>query len=159
MYYTRAFVLLLLVYLALTSNLEIANIVVGALLAGGVLLLIRPPTKGIAPRDIPASIVAFGRYIGHLVVDLILSGVQVARLVIDPALPIKPGIIAIPAQTSTDLGIALSAHAITLTPGELVVETDEAHLMYTHSLDASHAQESIREAQEVRRELLDKIFP
>lgn len=156
--YIRWIVLLALAYLALTSNLELANIVVGLLLAAGVVLLVRPEPRPLAPRNIPQSFVALVRYLGNLISDLIVSGIQVARIVISPALPIRPGIIAVPSQTETDLGVALNAHALTLTPGEIVVEIDDEHTMYTHCLDVTHAEEYISEAQEMRRELLSKIF-
>jgi hypothetical protein len=39
-----------------------------------------------------------------------------------------------------------------------VVEIDDEHVMYTHCLDATHAETYINEAQEMRRELLSKIF-
>jgi len=156
--YIRWIVLLALAYLALTSNLELANIVVGLLLAAGVVLLVRPEPRPLAPRNIPQSFVALVRYLGNLISDLVVSGIQVARIVVSPDLPIHPGIIAIPSQTETELGVALSAHALTLTPGEIVVEIDDEHVMYTHCLDATHAETYINEAQEMRRELLSKIF-
>lgn len=156
--YVRWIVLLAVAYLALTSNLEAANIVVGLLLAAGVVLLVRPDPRPLAPRNIPQSLAALARYLGNLISDLVVSGIQVARIVVSPALPIRPGIIAIPAQTETELGIALSAHAVTLTPGEIVVEIDDEHMMYTHCLDVAHAEAYISDAQEMRRELLSKIF-
>jgi multicomponent Na+:H+ antiporter subunit E len=90
---------------------------------------------------------------------LVTSGIQVARLVIDPKLPIQPGIVAIPSRAKTELGEALSAHAISLTPGELVVEIGDDGILYTHCLDASHAAEYLEDAQKMRKDLLDKIFP
>lgn len=156
--YIRWIVLLAVAYLALTSNLEAANVVVGLALAAGVVVLVRPDLRPLAPRNIPQSIVALVRYLGNLISDLVVSGIQVARIVLSPSLPIRPGIIAIPAQTETDLGIALSAHALTLTPGEIVVEIDDDHTMYTHCLDITHAEEYINEAQQMRREYLSKIF-
>ncbi len=159
MIYARWILLLTLTYLALTSNLQWTNIVVGVLIALGVLALIRPEPRPYVPRHITRSALALVRYLINLVDDLIVSGIQVAKIVLSPSLPIRPGIVAIPAQTETDLGIALSSHAVTLTPGEIVVELDEDHIMYTHCLDATHAEEYISEAQEMRRELLNEIFP
>lgn len=157
-YRLRLIVLLTLVYLAMTSNLQLSNIVVGLLLASAILALVRPPVvpnSGLNPvRSIWASI----RYIVQLVGDLIVSGFQVARIVLSPSLPVRPGIIAIPAKTRSDLGVALSAHAITLAPGELVVEIDEDDVMYTHCLDATRSAEYIKDAVDMRRELLDQIF-
>lgn len=157
--YTRWIIALTLVYLALTSNLELSNIVVGIMLSTFAVLLVRPAPRETSPRNFVRSFVALARYIINLIHDLIVSGIQVSRLVLTPSLPIRPGIVAIPAETETDLGIALSVHAVTLTPGEIVVEIDDNDVMYTHCLDATHAEEYIKEAQKIRRELLDKIFP
>ncbi|MBP6016349.1 MAG: Na+/H+ antiporter subunit E [Candidatus Promineofilum sp.] len=157
--YLRWVVLLTLVYLALTSNLEWVNIVVALLLAALVVMLVRPTPRPTGPRNFPRSFVAFVRYIANLIQDLTVSGIQMARLVLTPSLPIRPGIIAIAAETETDLGLTLSAHAVTLTPGELVVEIGDDHIMYTHALDATQAEEYVKAALALQRELLDDIFP
>ncbi len=157
--YVRWVLLLALVYLALTSNLEWSNIVVGLLLGVGVVALARPTPRPTMPRNFLRSTVALVRYIINLIHDLTVSGIEVARMVVSPSLPIRPGIIAIPAETETDRGLALSAHAVTLTPGELVVEIDDDHVMYTHALDATKAEEFVKEALALQRELLDEIFP
>jgi len=148
-----------LVYLALTANLELSNLVVGLLIAMGLTLLLRPPRGAIQVRRLPAALWALGRYLSVVAYDAIKSGLVAARIVLDPALPVKPGIIAIPAGCDSELATALSAHAITLAPGEMVVEIDKDGVMYTHALDATHAAEYVAEAQQLRRDLLGKIFP
>ena len=157
--YVRWVILLALVYLALTSNLELSNIVVALLLGTGVVALVRPTTRPTMPRNFVRSALALVRYVANLIHDLTVSGLEVARMVLSPSLPIRPGIIAIQAETETDRGLALSAHAVTLTPGEMVVEIGDDHVMYTHVLDATHAEEYIKEALALQRELLDEIFP
>ena len=86
-----------------------------------------------------------------------ISGLVAARLVLDPALPVKPGIVAIPSGCDSELATALSAHAITLAPGEMVVEIGEGGVMYTHALDATLASEYVDEAQRLRLDLLRKV--
>lgn len=157
--YLRWVFLLALIYLALTSNFEVANIIVAFLLGAGVVVLVRPTPRPTTRRNFIRSFIALIRYIVNLIHDLTVSGLQVARMVISPSLPIRPGIIAIQAETQTERGLALSAHAVTLTPGEMVVEIDDDHVMYTHALDATHAEEYINEALKLQRELLDEIFP
>lgn len=159
MHYIRLAVLLAAFYLILTGNLQFSNIVVALLLAALVLLLVRPERRSISLAQFLPSVVAAIRYLVVLMVDLILSGVQVARMVLSPSLPVRPGIIAIPAQTESELGAALSAHAITLTPGNLVVEMDDDNTMYTHCLDATDSAKKSDDAQKMRRDMLDKIFP
>lgn len=148
-----------LVYLALTANLEVSNLVLGLLIATGLTGLLRPPRSAFALRQLPGVLLALGRYLFVILVEAIKSGLIAARLVLNPALPVKPGIIAIPSGCDSELATALSAHAITLAPGELVVEIDEQGVMYTHTLDATRAAEYVAEAQELRRELLRRIFP
>ena len=158
MYYIRPVLLLALVYLALTANLELVNIAAGVIIAVVVVLLIRPEPHRVGWRETPRAILALGRYVLILIYDLIVSGIQVARIVLDPALPTKPGIIAIPSKTRSEMASALNAHAITLTPGEAVVEMSEDGVMYTHCLDAGQSEEVIEQAQEMRVDLLEKIF-
>jgi multicomponent Na+:H+ antiporter subunit E len=148
-----------LVYLALTANLELGNLVLGLLVAMGTTLLLRPPRGEFELRRLPRAFLALVRYVFVVFVDAIRSGLVAARLVLDPALPVKPGIIAIPSDCDSELATALSAHAITLAPGEMVVEIGKDGTLYAHALDATRAAEYVTEAQELRRELLRKIFP
>jgi multicomponent Na+:H+ antiporter subunit E len=99
------------------------------------------------------------RYLFVVARDAIKSGLMAARLVLDPALPVKPGIIPIPSGCDSELATALSAHAITLAPGEMVVEIGAGGVMYTHTLDVTQAAEYVEQAQQMRRDLLSKIFP
>jgi multicomponent Na+:H+ antiporter subunit E len=147
-----------LVYLALTANLELGNVVLGLLVATGLTLLLRPPRGTFELRRLPGTLAALGRYLFVVFLDAIKSGLVAARLVLDPALPVKPGIIAIPSDCDSELATALSAHAITLAPGEMVVEIGKDGTMYAHALDATRAAEYVEEAQELRRELLREIF-
>ena len=98
------------------------------------------------------------KYLAILAYDLIKSGIVVARLVLTPKMHLRQGIVAITAECDSELSTALSAHAITLTPGELVVEMDDEGVMYTHFLDVTEADKYMAEAQELRKDLLEKIF-
>ena len=148
-----------LVYVALTGNLEWSNLVLGLLIAIGVTVLLQPPRGAYQLRQLPAAVFALVRYLFLVILNAVKSGLVVARLVLDPALPVKQGIIAIPAGCDSELATALSAHAITLAPGEMVIEIGEGGVMYTHALDATLASEYVDEAQRLRIDLLRKIFP
>jgi len=157
-YHARWIILLALVYLALTSNLELSNIIVGITLGGVVVLLVRPQETGVSPRFGFSAAVAFVRYLFHLAHVLLVSVIQVSIIVLTPSLPLRQGIVAIPAETATDLGLALGVHAITLAPGELVVEVDNEPVMYTHCLDATDSEKFVKEAHDIRLGLLRQIF-
>jgi multicomponent Na+:H+ antiporter subunit E len=155
--YLPAVLVLTLVYVGFTNNLELSNIVVGLLIAAGISGLLRLRVQQLNWRRLPSAAWAMTRYAVLLIYDLMVSGVRTARIVLDPNLPIKPGIVAIPSERESDLAMSLNAHAISLTPGELVVEMDEEGVMYTHCLDASSAEKVI-EAQKARQKLLDEII-
>lgn len=158
MHYIRTILILLVIYLALTGNLQPTNILLGALVATAAALLLRPQPGRMELRRLPAAIWAAIRYVAILAADVVKSGFGVARIVLDPALPIRPGIVAIDSGCDSELGTALSAHALSITPGELVIGIDQRGVLYTHCLDATHAGEYAAEAQALRRNLLSKIF-
>ncbi|CAG0929639.1 Na(+)/H(+) antiporter subunit E [Thermoflexales bacterium] len=158
MRYLWVMISLLPVYLALTANLEVSNLIVGALLTLFVAVLLPPMQRSINVARLPGALLALLQYIIVLMIELIRSGLQVARIVLSPSLPIRPGIIAIPSGTNSELATALSAHAISVTPGELVVEIDDQGVMYTHCLDASQPEEARLFAQRQRHDLLRRII-
>ncbi len=104
------------------------------------------------------ALIGIAQYVAYVVVDVIKCGITVAKIVIDPKLPIRPGIIAVKSGLRSEIGTALSAHAITITPGEMVVEIGDDGTMYTHCLDAVGSAASADEAQRKRRAMLDKIL-
>ena len=150
---------LFLVYLVLSGNVTIPNLVVGALIALGVSTLL-PGWKdaGFDWKRSPAFVWAMVRYIFVVLWDVIKGGITTAHIVLSPNMPLKTGIIAIPSGSKSELGTALSAHAITLSPGELVVEMDDEGMMYTHCLNVDKSEMYMAEAQSLRRNLLRDIF-
>ena len=158
MAYIRTIILSMLVYLALTMDLSVANLVVALLIGTGVALFIKPQRTRVPLSQLPRGIVAFFAYVVLLMLDVIRSGINVARIVLDPKLPIRPGVVAIKSGSKTELGTALSAHAITITPGEMVIEIGDDGTMYTHCLDAVSSGASADAAQAKRLVMLEKIF-
>lgn len=159
MKYLPIAVLVTFLYLLITADFSLLNIAV-SLVVGFVISLIYRPQLGLLNiRNFPLAVWSMFRYILVLFADLIKSGLQVAWILLQSELPIRPGIITISANCESELANALSAHSISLTPGEIVVEMDEHGKMYTHVLDITDADEYAEEAQEIRRKLLRNIFP
>ena len=150
---------LFLVYLVLSGNITGPNLVVGILVALMVsaLLPVRDDTP-IPLKRVPVFIWAMLQYVIVVLWDVIKGGISTARIVLSPKMPLKTGIIAIPSGSKSELGTALSAHAITLSPGELVVEMDDEGVMFTHCLDVDKSEIHVSEAQSLRRNLLSKMF-
>lgn len=150
---------LFIVYLVLSGNATIPNLVVGALVALGVSAVLPGQKEAPIPlKRVPMFLGAMIRYVFVVIWDILKGGIATAGIVLSPKMPLKTGIIAIPSGSKSKLGRALSAHAITLSPGELVVEMDGEGVMYTHCLDVDKSEVYVAEAQSLRRNLLSKMF-
>ena len=157
MAYLKWLVPLTLFYIALTGNSEPLNWLLGLLLAGGITALLQPAPAPIAWRRLPAAFWAGSRFLLTLLWDLLVSSLQVSRLILRREIQLQQGIMALPSGSSSDLVTSLSAEAITLTPGELVVEIDHDNNLYIHSLDIVAAAAHEPEAQKRRRQQLEKL--
>lgn len=158
MAYLFSIFLLTGLYLLLTGDLSLINLIYGALLAALLTFLLRPSQLSPDFKRLPGAIWGLLRYVGLLIYDLVLAGIQIARIVLDPKLPIQPGIAEIPAECQSELALALSIHALTLTPGELVVNIDDKKTLHVHFLDISNSVEKVKQAHRLRETLLRDIF-
>lgn len=75
-----------------------------------------------------------------LVVEIAKSAVGVARVIVDPRLPISPRLIRAKASQRTAVGIATYANSITLTPGTITVDVNRRDREFlVHALTAESA--------------------
>jgi len=109
------------------------NFLYGIILATMITILIRPGKVKPNLKRLPVFLIAIFRYMLLLLVDLFKGGIQTARIVLDPKLPIQTGFIQLPTECQSDLATALSMHALTLTPGELVVRVDSNNEFLIHA--------------------------
>ena len=153
----QTFLPLFVVYLLLTSNIHPLNLVMGALVS--LLVAWLSPPHDLPPfsfRRLPGFFVALARYMWVVTTDVVKGGISTARIVLNPK-TLNPGIIAIPSGATSELATALSAHAITLSPGEMVVAIDEDGVMYTHCLNVEDSARMVADAQSLRKNLLSKM--
>jgi len=70
--------------------------------------------------------------------ELVLGGLQVAWLAVQPRLRLRPGFIAYPLTVTSDAQITLLANLITLTPGTLGVDVSEDRkTLFVHAVDVA----------------------
>lgn len=148
------------VWMIVTSSLSPGSFGVGFVLALAILLLIRRDSTPVDYRRLPGQAAALVTYIATLFRDIFISSVDVARRVLSPDMPLNPGIIAVHTQDKdeSDFTAAFSAHGITITPGELVVDFDGSHTMYIHCLDVEASAKDAPAAQAKRLKLLRRIM-
>jgi multicomponent Na+:H+ antiporter subunit E len=63
----------------------------------------------------------FWRYFPWLMKEIFVANLKVARLILTPSLPISPMLVRYRGSQRTDLGRALYANSITLTPGTITI--------------------------------------
>jgi multicomponent Na+:H+ antiporter subunit E len=93
--------------------------------------LLMKDSKGILRRlVIPIRLIP---YLGWLVFQIIMANLQVARIVINPKMPIRPGIIRFRSKLIGDVAQTTLANSITLTPGTMTLDIVEGDF-YIHCL-------------------------
>lgn len=147
-------------WMAVTSSPTPGGFLVGFIASLVVLLCLRPMQVSVELRQVPGKILGIFIYVVILFRDIFMSSVDVARRALSRDMRLHPGIIAVPTQDAQqrDIVAALSAHHITITPGELVVEFEGSRTMYVHSLDVEASAPNAEAAQARRLELLEKIL-
>lgn len=155
-----------LAWVALTDQPSLEGFAIGYVLAFGLAFVLtknRPLAFNLAtvPRQILSTVI----YVVTLAWDVFRSGIDVA-LRAAGIRPICPGIIAVPIQHDDVEGellreviAGLSAHAITITPGELVVDYNaERTVMYVHCLDAYSSVKTLDPDQTERLKMFKRIL-
>ncbi len=148
--------LLALAWTALQAELTLANLFVGYVLGYLILLLL-----------VRGGVLGESRYVGKVSMaaglaafflrDLVVANLRLARDVVSPRHRIRPGIIAVPLDATSDGEILLLAALINLTPGSVALDVSPdrkilyVHAMYVDSADA--ARDEIKHGYE-RRVLL-----
>lgn len=133
--------LIAFLWMFLTVSFNASTFIVGFLL-GALMLWI---TKGFFPgRFYMHRVWAVIYLIGLFFKELISANIQVLLLIIQPKMPIKPAIFALPIVLEKDWEITLLSSLITLTPGTLVIDVSEdSKTLYIHALNYGDADEAI----------------
>ena len=144
-------ILLTLVWLALTGKFNFLNFLFGFLLSFFILWVI---ARGNRERGYFYRIPKIISFFFFFLKELIKANLQVAFDVITPRFFMKPGIVKIELDASTDLEITLLANLITLTPGTLSLDvSDDKKVLYVHAMyikDKEQFVQSIKQGFEKR---------
>ena len=89
----------------------------------------------------PAELILPGLlYWPWLIKEIVSSTIDVARIIVDPRLPISPRLVAVRPSQKTAVGVVTYANSITLTPGTITVEVDRHDRRFiVHALTAAGA--------------------
>ena len=150
------FILLVLIWLALTSTLHwqeltvgiVTSLIISFFLSKTYLKLSFPPLS-------IKRIAFFFIYIGVLFKEIITANIDVAYRIIHPKMPIKPGIVVIKTSLRQDVAKMILANSITLTPGTFTLDIIEDTLLI-HWINVK--TEDINEATKMIGEKFEKYL-
>jgi multicomponent Na+:H+ antiporter subunit E len=131
-------ILIFIVYIVFTGSITLYDIITGILISivVGVIvanIVISNPYKPFDPRRW-AWFLLYTFY--YFFVAEIKAHIDVIKRILDPRMPINPGIVKIPVKVNSDYAITAVANSITNTPGTVVVEVDEKNkYFYVHWID------------------------
>lgn len=126
------FVTSLLAWAALNGSLAGDVMMVGVAVATLLALLFRGELSVFSEfRFTPRALVTSVAYLVFFLKELVKSNLSLARIVLSPELPLKPGIVKVRTRLKSRMGRLLLANSITLTPGTLTVEMD-GEWLYIH---------------------------
>ena len=139
-----AAVALMTVWVLLWGTLSVGNVIGGLLVAAVILAVFPLPPVRFRGRPRPLGIL---RFAARFLADLVVASVQLAWTAFRFGYVPRTAIIRVPLRVHSDLNLTLTGEAVSLVPGSLIVDTDQASTtLYVHFFDVSdrHAVERAR---------------
>lgn len=144
-------------WLILTEQFNLPGFVIGYVLSFGIVaVLLHDQPVSMNPSRLPSQAWALLTYSVVLARDIMLSGIDVLLRVFNVR-PVRPGIIAVKIDDDDEIIAGLSAHGITITPGQLVVDFDDEGYLYVHCLDIEDSAAKVDAEQAARLKYLRRI--
>ena len=141
--------LLLVCWLWLNNSLAMGHVVLGAALGAGIPWV----TRRFWPEPL-----RFGRplralqYLALVTWDIVIANLQVAALIVGPLSRLRPAFVRVPLDLRTDFAVTVLASTVTLTPGTVSVEIEDAgagrRVLLVHALRCLDAADMVRTIKE-----------
>jgi len=140
MKYVMTFLVLLTIYMFLAS-FTVYELILGSIVSAILSALIVNTVNYELDIRLPYLLIKFiVIYLPVFIFKLILANLDVARRVLSPKIPLKPGIVKIKTNLKGDFGKLTLANSITLTPGTLSLDIVDDYL-YVHTVEVKGTNE------------------
>ncbi len=133
------FILLFLVWIGLTNSLNIQELIVGGIVSF-IIAKFFTPDREFNLKDLAVKYIKF---IPIFLKNLIESNIAVAKIVLNPKLPINTAIVKLKTDLTNEHDRLILANAITLTPGTITVELRDSEL-FIHILNLDTSSDRIK---------------
>ncbi len=138
------FILLLAFWLILSPTRDIPGLIIGTIISIIIVYINRNFLITKSNKSIPlfSNLANIFSYTFTLVLEIIKSNIQVAKIVLSPSLPIEPHFVKVPVKMKSDLLKVLYGNSITLTPGTLTVDvTKDYYIVHALTKEAAKGLE------------------
>ena len=154
------FVILMLIWMALTLSVNKPELVLGIIVSFILSLALHKSFKIIGfPKVTIKKVIFLCLYIVILLKEIIIANLDVAYRVIHPKMPIKPGIVIIKTGLKQDLAKMILANSITLTPGTFTLDiADDKLLIHWINVKTDNTDEATKIIGERFEKYLKIIF-
>lgn len=147
---------LTVLWLLLVNSITLGQIVLGLLLGWMIPLLTQRFWPEVVTIRKPFTLL---RYIGLLLLDIIMANFTVARLILGDLDRLKPVFIQLPLSVTSDLAISLLANSITLTPGTVSARlSEDRRYLLIHALNEADPDTLIATIKQRYERPLQEIF-
>jgi multicomponent Na+:H+ antiporter subunit E len=124
------FVFLLAFWLVIVPSVNLIQIIVGSIVSLTITLYSLDAATGSKPFNVDLLyIFKFIRFSLVLLVEIVKSNIEVAKIILSPKLKIKPQFVKINNPLKSDFNRVIYGNAITLTPGTITVELEKDYII------------------------------
>ncbi len=155
-----SFIVFFLFWVAFTSSLDPQELGVGALVALVIAVLAGKEITEDGMKNFSFHRIQYTiRYVFVFIWEMIKANIDVAKRIIQPTIPINPGIVEVPTKLKSNVAKLALANSITLTPGTLTVDIIDDKL-YIHWIDvkSENPEENFKEISSVFEKYIKEIF-
>lgn len=150
-------VLLALAWAALLGEISLVNLVMGYALGYAVLALLEK--GGVLSSTFQTRVGRALSLAGFFIRELLRANVRVALDVLNPHTSIRPAVVAIPLDITSDAEILLLSALINITPGSVTIDlSDDRRTLYVHVMHITSADASRREIKTGFEQRVKRLF-
>ncbi len=101
----------------------------------------------------------FLEFVGFFHWELLLANIRLARDVLGPVTRLRPGVIAVPLDLTSDAEVTALSNLVTLTPGTLSLDaSSDDKVLYVHVANISDVGQARREIKHGFERRIRRVF-
>jgi len=153
-------VITFIIWLAFTSSFDLVEVLVGIVVSFVISIFNYNYFTQIGLKSFsPRRLIYIVQYVFVFLWALLLSNLNVARIVISPSLPINPAIVEFDSKLKSDFAKLILANSITLTPGTFTIDfIDNRFFIHRLESESIEPEKVYAEIAEPFEKILLKIF-